>query len=140
MLFQALDLMLQFYRNKQRDENGLREELIIFGILMRRAAILSPADIEEVTQKMVNYDPFLMEDPHFGGIIQKAKAEGVAKGLAAWKSSLSRTVAARFPNLAASLENVVWSDTDEALDQLSFSLATTSNEATICRLLGLPVD
>lgn len=95
MLLQALDLMVQYYRDQQ-DENGLREEFLCFGILLRRAAILSPAEIEEVTQKMVLYDPFIMEDPHFGGIIRqkaeeaweeawgkawvKGKAEGWAKG------------------------------------------------------------
>jgi hypothetical protein len=89
MLLQALDLMVQYYRDQQ-DENGLREEFLCFGILLRRAAILSPAEIEEVTQKMVLYDPFIMEDPHFGGIIKQKAEEAWADG---WSKAWNRAEA-----------------------------------------------
>lgn len=158
MLLQALDLMVQYYRDQQ-DENGLREEFLCFGILLRRAAILSPEEIEEVTQKMVLYDPFIMEDPHFGGIIrQKAeeaweeawvrgeaegkiegKIEGRIEALTAFKNTVQASVMERFPALSGSLEQAVWPDTVEELSLLAMKLATAADEAAVLRILQVPL-
>lgn len=54
--------------------------MLAFGIMLRRAKdILSHSDIEEVTQKMIYHDPFIEEDPVFGGIIKEKAEEARAK-------------------------------------------------------------
>jgi hypothetical protein len=157
MLFQALDFMVQFYRENLRDETGLREELITFGVLMRRAAILSPAGIEEVTQKMVSYDPFIMEDPHFGALIRaeaearaevlaEARAEVLAEAraevlaLAFSKSALIHVIEERFPVLIADIDKAVLPDNPDELGLLMVKIAIASDEKAARQLLGLPAN
>jgi hypothetical protein len=157
MLLQALDLMVQYYRDQQ-DENGLREEFLCFGILLRRAAILSPAEIEEVTQKMALYDPFIMEDPHFGGIIkQKAeeaakeaakeawakgetegKIEGKSEALAALRNTVLASVEERFPELTGSLKQAAWPESVEEMGLLAMKLATAPDAEAVLHLLNVP--
>lgn len=147
MLFQALDIMVEYYR-EQQDENGLREELLVFSVMLRRAAILSPADIEEVTQKMLHYDPFLREDPHFGAMLDDAEAKGKVEGkiegkaetLASLQSTLLRQVEGRFPTLTAYSEKIHWPENAEALGLLMMNVAAAPDEWTVRRLLGLPAD
>lgn len=100
---------------------------------------------------MVNYDPFIMEDPHFGGIVQKAKAEGLAEGLAegraegeiqalaTLKNMVLSSIEERFPALAASVGKAVWPDNIEALGLLAMKLATAPNEEAVRSLLGLSI-
>jgi hypothetical protein len=146
MLFQALELMVQFYRG-QHDEAGLHEEMLAFGVLLGRTDILSSDDVKEVTRKMIYHDPLIEEDPYFGGIIKERaeeKAEERAKEVraetfAAWKSALLRAIEARFPDLAATIGNVVLPDNSEALAALMVNVAIAPNEETVRLLLGIQV-
>jgi hypothetical protein len=141
MLLKAIERMVEYYREKQ-DDSGLREEFLAFSVLLRRAAILPPEDIEEVTQKMVNYDPFLIEDPHFGAII-RAKAEEAAREAAreaatsSLKNALFHVIEMRFPALASSLDQGVLPQNPDELDWLIVKVATASNEQAVRQLLGL---
>jgi len=141
MLFQALEIMVQFYRDKQ-DEAGLHEEMLAFGVLLHRADILLPEDIEEVKEKMLYHDPLIEEDPYFGGIIRKraeeAEARGLAEGLTALKNALLRTIKARFPDLATTISKAVLPDNSEALEALMVNVATAPDEETVRSLLGIP--
>lgn len=147
MLLQALDLMVQYYRDRQ-DENGLREDFLCFGVLLRRAEILSSEDMKEVTNKMVLYDPFIMEDPHFGGIIrekaEEARIEGEAKGrtevIITLKNMLLSAVKERFPALEERLEEADWPEEIEALGLLTMRLATAANEEAVCRVLHMSAN
>ncbi len=139
----SLTHMVKYY-HQRHDEQGLREELIAFGIVLRRAAMLPQADLEEVSMQLTNYDPFLMEDPHFGALLRDLSearaAEVSAKALADLKHTLLQVVEARFPVLTTSLGNVVLSDERAELDHLMVQVATATDEQAVRQLLNLSGD
>jgi hypothetical protein len=138
MLSQALELMVQFYRGQQ-DEAGLHEEMLAFGVLLRRTDVLSQDDVKEVTRKMIYYDPLIAEDPYFGGMLKEAEAKGLAEGLAILKNALLHTIEVRFPDLVAFIGKVVLPDNAETLEALMVNVATAPNEETVRLLLGIQV-
>ncbi len=115
--------------------------MLAFGVLLHRADILLPEDIEEVKEKMLYHDPLIEEDPYFGGIIRKraeeAEARGLAEGLTALKNALLRTIKARFPDLAT-ISKAVLPDNSEALEALMVDVAMAPDEETVRHLLGIP--
>lgn len=65
MHMQAIDKMIQYY---QGNEDELRDQLLCFGIMLRRAKMLPAADLEQVEERMNMYDQLIEEDPHLQAI------------------------------------------------------------------------
>lgn len=111
------------------------------------AALLAPEDMKEVTDKMDYYDPFIMEDPHFGALIRVAAAKeaqnmvknsNLALLLDPLKQTLLRIIEARFPDL--DVKEIALPDSSVVLEQLIVEIATAYSEGTARSLLKLAVQ
>lgn len=139
--------IIQYY-TERHDTIGLHEEMLAFGIMLRRAKrILSRAEVQEVTEKMLYYDPLIAEDPVFGKMIEDArreallegKAEGKAEDLAVSKEILLRFVQEQYPVLTGeTLQQAVLPDSRSELDRLLINVAIAPNENEVRLLLHLP--
>lgn len=108
--------------------------------LRLRAAVIPPLAKAEGSP-----DRFFMEDPHFGGMIKEAQAEGKAEGkaedLASSKKTLLRFIEEHFPALGVrATHNALLPENRDELDLLIIKVATASNEEAVRGLLGLPAD
>jgi|SRR5579859_743193 len=93
LLLQAIEEMIQYY---QEDDELLRDELLCFTVLLRRAQPLPEVQFARVLRRIHMFDQLLEEDPW----VKEKVAEGAAKGEAKGASKeLLRLVQGRYPAL-----------------------------------------
>src|SRR5215472_14379890 len=73
LLLQAIEEMVEYYG---KDKDSLRDALLCFDVLLRRAKPLPPVQFERVNRRIRMFDQLLEEDPW----VKEKVAEGVAKG------------------------------------------------------------
>jgi len=138
LLLEGIDRMIQFY---QDDQTLLREELLCFKVMLKRAQRLSEADMGIVLRRIDMYDPLLEEDPWVQGLQAKSKAEGKAEGLAEGRLRTLRdllliSVRAHFPLLGELAERKAMQTEDaDALNLLVVQLMAAKNEQTAREIL-----
>lgn len=79
MHVQAIDKMIQYY---QGNEDELRDQLLCFGIMLRRAKMLPAADLEQVEERLNVYDQLIEEDPHLQAIAARLADKKMAEAMA----------------------------------------------------------
>src|SRR5262249_11534915 len=89
LLLQAIEEMVEYY---QEEDDLLRDELMCFAVLLRRAKRLPEVQFERVYRRIRMFDPLLEEDPW----VKEKVAEGEAK---AASKELVRLVQGRYPAL-----------------------------------------
>jgi hypothetical protein len=93
LLLQAIEEMIKYY---QENDDFLRDELMCFAVLLRRAQPLPQVQFERVLRRIRMFDQLLEEDPW----VKEKIAEGEAKGLTYGASKeLVRLVQGRYPAL-----------------------------------------
>ncbi|HEY0754078.1 MAG TPA: hypothetical protein VGD98_08970 [Ktedonobacteraceae bacterium] len=68
MHMQAIAQMIKYY---QDNDDELRNQLLCFGVMMRRAEMLPTVQIKEVLEKMKEYDPLIAEDKYLQALIKE---------------------------------------------------------------------
>jgi predicted transposase YdaD len=89
LLKQAVEDMVQYYENRG-DTDHLRDELLCFQTLLKRAKRLPAVQIESVLRRVHMFDQLLEEDPWVQGYGDKREAKGEAKGKAEGKAEATR--------------------------------------------------
>jgi hypothetical protein len=93
LLLQAIEEMIEYY---QENDECLRDELMCFAVLLRRARRLPQVQFERVLRRIRMFDQLLEEDPW----VKEKVAEGEAKGRTNGASKeLVRLVHGRYPAL-----------------------------------------
>ena len=90
LLLQTIEEMIEYY---QQDNDLLRDELICFSVLLRRAQPLPEAQFERVMRRIRMFDQLLEEDPWVKEKIAEGEAKGEAKGKAEGKAEGKRSKA-----------------------------------------------
>jgi hypothetical protein len=89
--------MIEYY---QQDDDLLRDELMCFAVLLRRAQPLPEVQFERVLRRIRMFDQLLEEDPWVKEKIAEGKAKGKAEGRTEGASKeLVRLVQGRYPAL-----------------------------------------
>ncbi len=128
MLLLAIEQMIEYYKD---NETRLRDELLCFSVLLRRAHRLPEHDMPAVLERIRMIDPLLREDPWVQSLVAEGRVEGRVEGieegeLKATRAGLLRVVGLRFPELAALAEKRT--ACIESIDVLN----TLSDQLVIC--------
>ncbi len=125
LLQQALEDMIQYYQSRD-DEEHLRDELLCFQALFRRARPLATAQMESVLRRIRMFDSLLDDDPW----VQERVALGKTRGKAqASRQYIPLIVQARFPDLVSlANECIAQIQESDTLGQVLLTLSTLSNE------------
>jgi hypothetical protein len=162
MHMQAIDQMIEYYRD---DEDELRNQLLCFGTMMRRAEMLPTVELEEVLKKMQYYDPFIAGDAYLQALIarqveekteekvriaeekaeEKARIaqEQIARTEAGMIEALQNAVRSllkvRFPLFAAQKgQEILLSDKIDVLQLLLVQISSAPDENVVRVILGMP--
>jgi len=127
LLLEAIESMVEYFRD---DEELLRQELLCFKVLLRRARRLPEVEIERVLRRIRMYDPLLEEDPWVQEYGEKRKAEGRVEGEAnGMRRSIEGIIHMRFPDLKdLAMERVDRIQDVAVLEQVFTFLLTAPNE------------
>jgi hypothetical protein len=130
LLLQTIEEMIEYY---QQDDDLLRDELMCFAVLLRRAQPLPEAQFERVMRRIRMFDQLLEEDPW----VKEKIAEGKAKGLTYGASKeLVRLVQGRYPALLhLAKARATKGETLEVLDALIEQLWAAPDEQAARTLL-----
>lgn len=148
MCVQAIEQMIQYY---QGDDDELRNQLLCFGIMMRRAEMLPTVELNEVLKMMKEYDPLIAEDAYLQALVAEladkkalelvaeAEARIRAETVATFQHTLMNIIKVRFPLLAQHVEGEkALPDSPEALNLLIVQISSASDERVARAILGLP--
>jgi hypothetical protein len=136
LLKQAIEDMVHYYENRG-DTDHLRDELLCFQTLLKRAKRLPAVQIESVLRRVHMYDQLLEEDPWVQGYGDKREAKGEVKGAAkATCQNIGLVVQARFPALEALVMDRLERIHDlEALQKMLVALSIVQDENKARRYL-----
>jgi hypothetical protein len=137
LLLQAIEEMIEYY---QEEDDLLRDELMCFAVLLRRAHLLPQVQFERVIRRIRMFDQLLEEDPWVKEKIAegeaRGKAEGEAKGREWASKELVRLVQGRYPALLhLAKARATKGETLEVLDALIEQLWVAPNEQAARTLL-----
>lgn len=152
MHMRAIDQMIEYY---QGDDDELRNQLLCFGIMMRRAEMLPAVEIQEVAEKMKYYDPLIAEDKYLQDLVEELaekrvekraqeiaekRAEEIAEArvVAKFQETLIHLIKAHFPLLARDVEHMVLPDKPDALELLIVQILSAPDERVARVILCLP--
>ena len=137
LLLKAIDAMVHYYGDK---ESLLRDELLCFRVLFKRAHRLPPAEMVRVERRLRMFDPLLENDPWVQEKLAEREARGLAKGeargetrgeLKAARDFVTNLVRRRFPDLAILAEvRALQLEKPESLTLLFNQLVDAPDEQT----------
>lgn len=153
MHIQALQEMVEYYQ-KRDDRESLREQLLLFYVLLQRAEMLPALEIEEVLRSMQLYDELIENDPYLRSLAQRLadklaremadkmaqeRADKLAQGMIKHiQGTIKHIIEARFPSLLKDLTyKIILPEDQEALETLLVQVAVAPDEKAACKLLGL---
>ncbi len=142
LLLQTIEEMIEYY---QQDDDLLRDELMCFAVLLRRAQPLPEAQFARVLRRIRMFDQLLEEDPWVKEKIAEGEAKGKAKGKAEGQAEgltygaskeLVRLVLGRYPALLhLAKARATKGETLEVLDALIEQLWAAPDEQAARTLL-----
>jgi hypothetical protein len=125
--------MIEYY---QEEDDLLRDELMCFAVLLRRAKLLPEVQFERVYRRVRMFDPLLEEDPWVKEKVAEGVARGEAKGLTYASKELVRLVQGRYPALLhLAKARVTKGESLDVLDVLIEQLWAAPNEQAARTLL-----
>ena len=142
LLLQSIEEMIEYY---QDNDDFLRDELMCFAVLLRRAQPLPKVQFERVLRRIHMFDQLLEEDPWVKEKVAEGEAKGEARGIAKGEArgeakgrakELVRLVQGRHPTLLhLAKARARKGEPLDVLDALIEQLWAAPNEQAARRLL-----